>query len=308
MTTSSETYVKCNLCGADDFDVLFEAGKAQVHRIVRCRRCDLMYANPQRDNVSELEQIHLADGSADAESDSRLHREMDLFLKKQFLQLRDYAPILDFADRKATKGVLVEVGSYAGVFLNEARKRGWDVIGIEPLEIPALYAEKNFGIRTIRRYFGQASARVEEADLEPSSADVIVSSHAIEHVPDPTAFVKKAHEVLKPDGYLVLETPSYDSLPFKLLGHRERSIRCDSHIYVFTKATLAKLVESCGFRVLKHDKVGRSLTVGRLLMNLGIITGKRDLFARIGEKVRLDERVITINLGDMQRIYCAKAS
>jgi hypothetical protein len=37
------------------------------------------------------------------------------------------------------------VGSYAGTFLNEARKRGWDVIGIEPLEIPADYSENKLG-------------------------------------------------------------------------------------------------------------------------------------------------------------------
>ena len=40
-------YVNCNLCGADDFKVVFPAGYAQLHRIVRCKRCDLMYANPQ---------------------------------------------------------------------------------------------------------------------------------------------------------------------------------------------------------------------------------------------------------------------
>ena len=39
--------LSCNLCGADDYDVLFEAGAAQIARIVKCRQCGLMYANPR---------------------------------------------------------------------------------------------------------------------------------------------------------------------------------------------------------------------------------------------------------------------
>src|SRR5206468_10289543 len=45
--TPDMAYVNCNLCGADDFSVVFPKGYAQLHRIVRCKRCNLMYANPQ---------------------------------------------------------------------------------------------------------------------------------------------------------------------------------------------------------------------------------------------------------------------
>src|SRR5580698_9501121 len=39
--------VRCNLCGADDYSVRFPKGVAQLHRIVTCNQCGLMYANPQ---------------------------------------------------------------------------------------------------------------------------------------------------------------------------------------------------------------------------------------------------------------------
>lgn len=39
--------VNCNLCGADDYRVLFPAGKAQLNQIVECRRCGMIYANPR---------------------------------------------------------------------------------------------------------------------------------------------------------------------------------------------------------------------------------------------------------------------
>jgi len=298
----TQTYVNCNSCGADDYEVLFEAGKAQVNRIVKCNNCELIYANPQTDNVSAVEKNHLRSADND-----QINPEKELakfnpashqYLRKQFLQLNDYSRILDFTDSKE-KGVFLEVGSYAGIFLNEAKKRGWRVIGVEPLEIPALYSNVNFGIDPLRVYFDQV-------ELKDNSVDVIVSCHVIEHVPDPSAFIRKASQLLKPGGNLILETPTYDSFTFKILRHRERSVRCDGHIYFFTKKSLSRLVEQSGFKVVKHEKVGRTLTLGRFLYNIGIITGKRELFSSMSGKLKLDKLVLRLNMRDMQRIYCQK--
>lgn len=298
-----QVYVKCNICGSDDYDVLFEEGKAQINRIVKCKHCGLIYANPQTDNVSDVENSHsLKDGINGSHKTEpvldKYNPETHQYLKKQYLQLKDYAKILDFTEKK-NKGRFVEVGSYAGIFLNEAKKRGWDVIGIEPLEIPALYSEREFGIKAIREYF-------EEAAIEPNSVDVVVSCHVIEHVPDPGAFVRKASELLKTGGNLILETPAYDSVTFKLLRHRERSVRCNGHIFFFTKKSLSSLVEKNGFKVVKHEKVGRTLTLDRLFYNFGIMTGKKEFFSGISARLGLNKFVIRLNMRDMQRIYCQK--
>ena len=47
--------VVCNIYNSDNATELFPAGKAQVHRIVSCNLCNLMYANPQTDNVIAVE-------------------------------------------------------------------------------------------------------------------------------------------------------------------------------------------------------------------------------------------------------------
>lgn len=215
--------VVCNICKSNDYSELFPAGKAQVHRIVRCNVCDLIYANPQTDNVGAVERSYLkpAENSGDTGVEAALKNfipENHQYLKKQFLQLKDYEKILDFAD-KEQKGVFLEIGSYAGIFLNEARKRGWEVVGIEPLEVPALYSER-MGVRVIREYF-------EYASIEENSLDVIVATHVIEHVSNPSSFVEKAYRLLKPGGKLILETPTYDSFSFRILRQRERSVRCN---------------------------------------------------------------------------------
>ena len=294
--------VVCNICNSDNATELFPAGKAQVHRIVSCNFCNLMYANPQTDNVGAVEKNHLTstEVNTDVDVDFELKNftpQNHQYLRKQFLQLKDYAKIIDFVDKK-DKGTFMEIGSYAGVFLQEAQKRGWNVVGIEPLEIPALYSEK-IGVKVIRQYF-------EDAYIPQESLDVIVATHVIEHVSDPSAFVEKAYTSLKSGGKLILETPTYDSLLFKLLKNRERSVRCNGHIYFFTKQTLSMLVAKFGFRILKHEKVGRTLTMDRLFYNFGVITGKKELFSKLSKKLQLDRFVIRIKTNDMQRVYCQK--
>ena len=293
-------YIKCNICGADDFEILFNKGKAQVHRIVKCKNCDLIYANPQTDNVSHLENDHLNKKENNSETKfDQFNPTNHKYLKKQYLQLKDYTAILDFIEYK-TKGILLEIGSYAGIFLNEAKKRDWNVIGVEPLEVPSLYAEKKFGIKVIRGYF-------EQIIIDPNTIDVIIGCHVIEHIPNPTSFINKAFELLKSNGNLILETPTYDSLIFKFLKHRERSIRCDGHLFFFTKKTLTSLVERHGFTVIKYEKVGRTLTLDRLFYNFGVITGKKDFFSDLSKKLKLDKFTINVNIRDMQRIYCQKS-
>lgn len=296
--TQRNRYVNCNLCAADEYEVLFEAGKAQIHRIVKCKKCELIYANPQTDNVTGVENNYAVSSEDTLDELSHFNKENHPYLHKQYLQLKDYASILDHIDHEE-RGLLLEVGSYAGVFLNEAKQRGWQVLGIEPLELPALYSEKEFGIRVIRQYF-------EESDIPNESVSVIVSNHVIEHVPDPKQFVKHAHDLLRKNGKLILETPTYDSLSFKILGHRERSVRCEGHIYFFTEKTLRKLVEDNGFTVIDYEKVGRTLTLDRLFYNFGVITGKPKFFAAMSKKFNLHKLTMTLNMRDMQRIYCMK--
>ncbi len=95
-------------------------------------------------------------------------------------------------------------------------------------------------------------------------------------------------------------------LPLKYWKHRERSIRCNGHIYFFTKKSLKALVEKCGFTVVRHDRVGRTLTLDRLFTNFGIMMGKRNYFNKVSKSLKLENKYIHLNAGDMQRIYCKK--
>jgi SAM-dependent methyltransferase len=143
--------------------------------------------------------------------------------------------------------------------------------------------------------------------LPKAHFDAVIMLHVIEHIPDPAESVREIRRVLKPGGVLVVETPRFDSLAFKLLGRRERSIQnCSGHIFFFTESTLGQILEKNGFKAFRVERVGRTLTMERFLDNLGLVTrcpAVRGWLARAARVLRLERVRFHINVRDMQRVY-----
>jgi SAM-dependent methyltransferase len=291
--------VPCNYCAVDDASVRFEAGEAQVSQIVQCNRCGLMYASP-RVYVPDHVSIETYDPEyiiQQVETSGRLR------LEKELLQVHDYARTRSLLGQlHPGRGSLVEVGCGLGMLLEEFRKDGWEVLGIEPNRGYCRLIEKDLGIRVIPTI-------LESAGIPDASADVVVMLHVIEHVPDPLGTLQEIYRILKPGGHLVMETPRYDTVTFRLLGKRERSLNCCGHIYFFTTETLRRAYEKAGFRTVRCDYVGRSVTLERLMWNLGIIS-KSDSVQRglssLARKLRLNRVRLYVNMRDMQRVCVEK--
>ena len=288
-------YVSCNLCGADSYTVVFPKGKAQLHQIVRCKQCTLMYANPQES--VDCETVNLQDAP-------RVYRPEEhwQYFQKQHVQIPDNLRALAVLDELVPqRGKLLEVGSYLGIFLDRIREDGWTVVGLEPFRAAADYARAQYGVPVI-------DGTLPQPNLPAASFDAAIMLHVIEHMPDPADSLRELRRLLRKDGVLVIETPRYDSLTFKLLRHRERSVSaCDGHIYFFTVPTLRRMVQQAGFAVERVDLVGRTLTLQRLLTNIAIISKSaavRRVFDQIGPALQAERLRFHINARDMQRIYC----
>lgn len=254
-----------------------------------------MYANPRAQEVDQ-------DKFKTYDPNWTLQHSEQRF-DKESLQIRDYRKTREFLKKSFPgRGKLIELGSGFGYLLNSFKQDGWDVMGIEPLRGCCQFTESEFGIKTIPK-------TIEEASLDENSVDVVLMMHVIEHVPDPLGTFKEVHRILKPGGYFVLETPRYDTLMFMLLGKRERSLSCDGHIYFFTTDTFRKMAVHAGFQVDKIDYVGRSLTLERLIWNVGVIS-KNDSVKQalkwVSTKLRFNKIWLKLNLRDMQRMYLKK--
>lgn len=291
------TSVMCNLCRSNDYTVLFESGKAQINQIVKCNCCGLMYANPRAKEVDAVE--------IEKYSPDWVRKKTHFRFDKEKLQIRDYKNTQAFLNKSyPQKGRLVEVGSGLGYLLNFFKQDGWDVVGIEPNLGGCQYTEKEFGIKAI-------ATTLENAELKEQSVDIVLMMHVIEHVPDPFTTFKEVYRILKPGGIFILETPRYDTLMFRLLKHRERSLSCDGHIYFFTASTLAKMANNAGFTKVKLDYVGRSLTLDRLIWNLGVISKSKSIqnaLQGISNTLHFNKISLYLNFRDMQRLYLQKPS
>lgn len=289
----------CNLCGSSSYSVVFEAGVAQISRIIKCSECGLLYVNPrQREPDVELVKTFDADWVLAHSKTSNKWR-----FEKEVLQTRDYETTRKIlSETYPNRGTLIEIGCGMGYLLKFFQSDGWNTIGIEPNAGLSAYGQRELGLKTLE-------GTLDEAKFEANSVDVAVMMHVIEHVPDPMSTMIEVFRILKPGGLFVLETPRYDTLMFRILRHRERSVSCNGHIFFFTTDTLARMAVKSGFRVFRTDYVGRSLTVERLLYNVGVISKRKTIescLKRISAWLQLNRLAITLNLRDMQRVYLMK--
>ncbi len=291
-----EGAVKCNNCGASERQVLFRQGVAQRHQIVRCMNCGLMYAYPR--GTANLAQ-YVAAGQTGAPMTLQSPTVI-----RSFDKLPDYEPIGVELRALLPRGeALLEVGCHAGVLLDRFRSQGWKVGGVEPDSRAAGFARSHYHLDV------KASA-LEDAGYDPATFDAVVMLHVIEHLDDPAGTVGAIARVLRPGGLLVVETPVYDTLMYRLLGRRERSLSCDGHIVFYTGRTLAALLERCGFEIVAQRRVGRTVSLGRLLWNIGVMSKSKtmqQMIERLTAALGLMHRGrLHLNTRDMVRILARK--
>lgn len=230
--------VVCNLCGSDRArPYLLKFGLP----IVQCRRCGLVYVNPR---LSEHELFKRYDQNyfvreylpacgateQDFSLDVALHR-YDLFfeiLKKSALPGRR----------------VLDVGAGAGFFVKAARHLGWDAEGIEFSETAAAYGRNILHAPLRTGKFGAL-------EILPASFDAVVMLDTLEHLRDPLGDLRKAREILKPDGLLVLHTPDLRSLSRFFLGPSWAAFSPLEHLYYFEQKTLAHMLREAGFEFIE---------------------------------------------------------
>jgi len=280
---------KCNNCGACEREVVFPQGVAQKHQIVRCMNCGLMYAYPRA--TAAIAQ-YVAAGQTGASMSLQTPEVIRAFDK-----LPDYEPIgLDLRKLLPRGRTLLEVGF---------RGQGWSVSGVEPDGRAANFARSHYGLDV-------KASTLEDAGYDPATFDAVVMLHVIEHLDDPAGTVQAIARVLRPQGFLAVETPVYDTLMYRLLGRRERSLSCDGHIVFYTGRTLAALLERCGFEIVAQRRVGRTMSLGRLLWNIGVMSKSKTvqrMIERLSAALGLLHRGrLYLNARDMVRVFARKRS
>ena len=180
------------------------------------------------------------------------------FLFKQYLYLTSASkPIVNHFKKYAfevyneflkgkEKSLVIEIGSNDGSLLQEFKKLGTSVLGIEPAENIAKMAN-NAGIPTKNAFLTYDIA--EKISVE-RQATVIVANNVFGHVDNLHEFMKCIKNLLKDEGVFVFEVPYLLDLIKKL----EFDTVYHEHLSYFSLGPLKKLMNDSGFEIINVEK------------------------------------------------------
>ncbi len=188
-------------------------------------------------------------------------------------------------------GRLLDVGCACGFLLVAARDRGFEVHGIEASKWASEYARREYGLDV-------QTGQLDDIEGSTQRYDVAVLADVIEHFTDPRAAVRRLQQMLAPGGRLLILTPDIGSVVARVAGARWWGL-LDDHYFYFSRATLARLLESEGFAVERVTALGRQFPLHHWIFKLSQYNdGLQRLVMRLARGIRADTWQISINLLD----------
>lgn len=159
--------------------------------------------------------------------------------------------VLDGFEKFRKNNKMLDVGCGPGLFLIEAKKRGWEVYGTEFTDNQLAYLNDK-GINTLK-------GKLNNASFEDELFDVIISSEVIEHINNPAEEMKHFHRLLRKGGLVYITTPNFNAIERFLLKGDYEIIEYPEHLSYYTPKTINLLLTQNGFKKLKITTTGISL-------------------------------------------------
>lgn len=254
-------------------------------RFVRCAGCALVFQNPRltfdaaKDYFNSTTFFH--DGKDnDAGMENLLgyadYNVAELGVRKTAAcRLRR---ITAFAPPPAT---LLEIGSATGVFLDTARKAGYDVRGLDLAGPLAAKARADYGLEV-------DVSTIEEFPLPEQRYDVICCWGGIPCWHDFMKGLANVKRALKPGGVFVMNHTNIASLLARALGDRYFEFN-PSVFTVFSVDTMDRALDKLGFDSVVSETDRQFAAVGWILTYL-----RSDFLLKAARFLRLDKTVIPV--------------
>ena len=223
----------CPACSATDERVLFwKSGGCYV----ACNKCSMLYLNPVfKDDALE-----------------------DYYRNNHQFQGEIVANDLDFYTKLYSKGLnsisknipeienILDVGCSTGIFLDIAKRSGWQTFGLELNTKEAFIAKSK-------------DHQIEEKMLGSVAFDKKFSAITLwdvfEHIKDGAKFLNDAKNLLKKGGVVFIQSPSRDSLAAKILQSACNMFDGLEHVNLYGYDSLKVLAESAGYRIDSFETV-----------------------------------------------------
>lgn len=208
-------------------------------------------------------------------------------------------------------GRALDIGCGNGRYLASLAALGWEVLGVDESPMAAQVAMESYRIPV---HVGT----VESGPFEPGSFDFIHMRHVLEHLDSPVSSLKSVHELLRPGGWLYVETPNLDSYAARAFGRLWFAIESPRHLWLFDTSTLSGALDSAGFETIRMwtfvmirlcswaSTYRREEQLGRMLLSRPSI-GWHDLWSATTRGALARARVhLDRNSGDIMACWARK--
>lgn len=234
----------CPLCGGDDSVVIGRLDRWFNPLVnVLCRRCGLIFLDPMPTD-EELDRYYRDQfWSRSQGSDEPTAKTIAKDTRYSQGRLALLAPFLKPGMR------VLDVGAGGGEFLLAARRRGYDVEGIEPSAGYARYCRQAYDLDV-------HAATLADADLGDKRYDLITCNHSLEHMRDPLRALQRLHHHLEADGHLYVSVPDLGDPHTWPLRYFHAGHMCG-----FTHETLVMIAAKAGFAPAERQPFGSDTTL-----------------------------------------------
>jgi len=173
-------------------------------------------------------------------------------------------------------GLLLDLGCAMGFLLGVARRRGFEVRGLDLNEAAVNRARAEFGHCV-------HAGPLDERAFPGERFDVVTLIDVFEHVPDPGALLAALRGRLAPGGIAVAVLPDRDSLTARLLG-RSWPHYGPEHLYYWSAASLERFLRHRGWQLLSLRRGIRKTFTAHYLDRYRRQLGRRSLpgLSRLG--------------------------
>jgi len=242
--TKMQKHRNCPICDRDSGELFAEAkidpgGLNQFayasrklpeymhHRLMHCRRCDVIYASPVPD-ISELESAYEA-AAFDSQQEAA-------YAAKTYINL-----LRSVCDRLPDRVGALDIGAGDGAFCGKLKSIGFsNVTGLEPSSAPIAAAPENLRACLRQEMFAPGL-------FPPEQFSLVTCFQTIEHVSSPAQLCREAVRLLKPGGALCLVAHNRRALSCRLLGRRSPIFDIE-HLQLFSPKSLQRLLAEAGLR------------------------------------------------------------
>lgn len=222
--------VHCILCGSPNGIRAIEEGG---YTGLKCLTCNLIYISPKPTYSHMLGRYVQDQASNPAEA------IIGDDLSKRLLARHT----LSLIQRCKRTGSLLEIGAGAGYFLDEARKKGFSVFGIEINKVEAEFIAESLGIPCER-------VPLSESSFGGRQFDIIYHCNVLSHLHDPVAEFRKINDHLQEGGFHIFETGNLgdvESRYYRLF----QGFEYPDHLFFFGEESLKQLVRMTRFELIK---------------------------------------------------------